>query len=73
MKRITLLLMVLTLGLSVGAKEKEWILASPDGRLVAHIAADELGLGLTYDVEYNGDQQHETFDYVLPHIRQTVD
>ena len=56
MKRITLLLMVLTLGLSVGAKEKEWILASPDGRLVAHIAADELGLGLTYDVEYNGEQ-----------------
>ena len=56
MKRITLLLMVLTLGLSVGAKEKEWILASPDGRLVAHIAADKLGLGLTYDVEYNGEQ-----------------
>ena len=56
MKRITLLLMVLTLGLSVGAKEKEWILASPDGRLVAQIAADEVGLGLTYTVDYNGEQ-----------------
>ena len=24
-------------------------------------------------VEYNGDQKYETLDYVLPHVRQSVD
>ncbi len=56
MKKILILLVVLVLGLQAGAKEKEWTLASPDGRLVTHIAADDLGLGLTYDLEYNGEQ-----------------
>ena len=56
MKKILILLMVVGLGLQVGAKEKEWTLASPDGRLVTHIAADDLGVGLTYDLEYNGEQ-----------------
>jgi len=39
-----MLIIVLALDLQAGAKEKEWTLASPDGRLVAHIAADDLGL-----------------------------
>ena len=47
--------MVLALGLTAGAQKKTYTLASPDGRLVTHIAADDLGLGLTYDVEYNGE------------------
>ena len=44
-----LLSFLLLLTLTLSAKEKTYTLASPDGRLVAHIAADDLGLGLTYD------------------------
>ena len=44
MKNTFLLLIMLTLGLTAGAKEKVWTLASPDGRLVAHIASDNVSI-----------------------------
>lgn len=44
MKRTLLLIIVLVLGLQAGAKEREWTLASPDGRLVAHIASDDVSI-----------------------------
>jgi len=53
MKKILILLMVVGLGLQVGAKEKEWTLASPDGRLVTHIAAGDGKIA--YDVVFNGE------------------
>ena len=56
MKKLTLILIFFALAFGLQAKETSWTLASPDGRLVAHIAADDLGLGLTYDVKYNGEQ-----------------
>ncbi|MCR4829579.1 MAG: glycoside hydrolase family 97 protein [Bacteroidales bacterium] len=51
MKKVVILLMVLVLGLQAGAKEKEWTLASPDGRLVAKFISDGVGIG--YCVYYN--------------------
>ena len=51
MKRIFLLIIVLALGLQAGAKDKEWTLASPDGRLVASIASYDLSIN--YCVLYN--------------------
>ena len=56
MKKIPLILLFFALAFGLKARETSWTLASPDGRLVAHIAADDLGLGLTYDVKYNGEQ-----------------
>ncbi|MBR6843620.1 MAG: glycoside hydrolase family 97 protein [Bacteroidales bacterium] len=53
MKKILILLMVVGLGLQVGAKEKEWTLASPDGRLEARIVNDE-GC-IYYFIAYDGD------------------
>ena len=53
MKKILILLMVVGLGLQVGAQEKEWTLASPDGRLVTHIAAGDGKIA--YDVVFNGE------------------
>ena len=53
MKKILILLMVVGLGLQVGAKEKEWTLASPDGRLVTHIAAGDGKIA--YDVVFDGE------------------
>ena len=54
MKRIFLLIIVLALGLQASAKEKEWMLASPDGRLVSNIVAKDGGI--TYDLEFNGEK-----------------
>ena len=54
MKRILLLIIVLALGLQASAKEKEWMLASPDGRLVSNIVAKDGGI--TYDLEFNGEK-----------------
>ncbi len=51
MKRIFLLIIVLALGLQAGAKDKEWTLASPDGRLVASIASYDLSIN--YCILYN--------------------
>ena len=51
MKKVVLLLMALALGLHAGAKEKEWMLASPDGRLVAKFISDGVWIG--YCVYYN--------------------
>ncbi len=51
MKKTILLLIMLTIGLTVGAKEKEWKLTSPDGRLVAHISSDNVSIG--YYIHYN--------------------
>ena len=53
MRRTITLLMVLALGLTAGAKEKEWTLASPDGRLEARIVNDE-GC-IYYFIAYDGD------------------
>lgn len=53
MRKTLLILIVLVLGLTAGAKEREWTLASPDGRLVSNIVANNGGI--TYDLEYNGE------------------
>lgn len=53
MKRITLLLMVLTLGLPASAQKKVYTLASPNGRLITNIAAKEGGV--TYDLVHDGE------------------
>ena len=48
------MIIVLVLGLQAWAKEREWTLASPDGRLVTHIAAQDGGI--TYDLEHKGEK-----------------
>lgn len=53
MKHLSVLLTFLMLTLTLSAKEKTYTLASPDGRLVAHIAAGDGKIA--YDVVFNGE------------------
>ena len=54
MKNIVFLVMALALTFHAVAKKHEYILSSPDGRLVTHIVAQDFSL--TYDLEYNGER-----------------
>lgn len=54
MKRLLVILTFLMLTLSLSAKQKTYTLASPDGRLVAHIEADGVSVG--YYVYYDSVQ-----------------
>lgn len=54
MKRLLVILTFLMLTLSLSAKQKTYTLASPDGRLVAHIESDGLSSG--YYVYYDSVQ-----------------
>ncbi|MBP5541245.1 MAG: glycoside hydrolase family 97 protein [Bacteroidales bacterium] len=53
MRKLVLLLVLLVLTAPAGAKEKVYTLASPDGRLVAHIVAEDGKMA--YDVVFNGE------------------
>ena len=52
MKKTLLLLMVLALGLTAGAKEKVYVLTSPVGRITTHIVAKEGTIH--YDIVFDG-------------------
>ncbi|MCQ2294759.1 MAG: glycoside hydrolase family 97 protein [Bacteroidales bacterium] len=52
MKRLLVLILMAWVGQAM-AKESQWVLKSPDGKLVAHIVCTEQE-ELTYDVVYNG-------------------
>ena len=51
MKRTIILMTALLLTVQLLAKERQWTLASPDGRLVAYISSDDVSIG--YRIDYN--------------------
>ena len=51
MKRTIILMTALLLTVQLLAKERQWTLASPDGRLVAYISSDDVSIG--YYIHYN--------------------